>query len=267
MAATGRRIILPDLRGHGQSEAPTSPAAYPKDALPQDQEVLLAQLGMTDFDLVGYSLGARTAVRMLARGHSRPANVFLGGMGEAGITTVGTRKDYFEDGIKNGPNAKDARAGAYIQTILKQRGMSPEAALGVLSTQVSTSREVLTTIKTPVLVVNGDQDRDNGDPMALAAALGNATCQLVPGNHLSAVAEPAFRDALSRPTILLAQAGVSRGALRASAKPISPLDAPSCVNTLEHGPCEGIACGKRPRAESHRGCTLLPEGRGAGARG
>lgn len=196
MAATGRRIILPDLRGHGQSEAPTSPAAYPKDALPQDQEVLLAQLGMTDFDLVGYSLGARTAVRMLARGHSRPTNVFLGGMGEAGITTVGTRKDYFEDGIKNGPNAKDARAGAYIQTILKQRGMSPEAALGVLSTQVSTSREVLTTIKTPVLVVNGDQDRDNGDPMALAAALGNATCQLVPGNHLSAVAEPAFRDAL-----------------------------------------------------------------------
>ncbi|MFN8733078.1 MAG: alpha/beta fold hydrolase, partial [Hyphomonadaceae bacterium] len=196
MAASGRRIILPDLRGHGQSDAPTSPAAYPKDALPQDQEVLLAQLGMTDFDLVGYSLGARTAVRMLARGHSRPAKVFLGGMGEAGITTVGTRRDYFEDGIKNGPNAKDARAGAYIQTILKQRGMSPGAALGVLSTQVSTSREVLTTIKTPVLVVNGDQDRDNGDPMALAAALGNATCQLVPGNHLSAVAEPAFRDAL-----------------------------------------------------------------------
>ncbi len=196
MAATGRRIILPDLRGHGQSEAPTSPAAYPKDALPQDQEVLLAQLGMTDFDLVGYSLGARTAVRMLARGHSRPTKVFLGGMGEAGITTVGTRKDYFEDGIKNGPNAKDARAGAYIQTILKQRGMSPEAALGVLSTQVSTSREVLTTIKTTVLVVNGDQDRDNGDPMALAAALGSATCQQVPGNHLSAVAEPAFRDAL-----------------------------------------------------------------------
>jgi pimeloyl-ACP methyl ester carboxylesterase len=196
MASTGRRIILPDLRGHGQSDAPTSPAAYPKDALPQDQEVLLAQLGMTDFDLVGYSLGARTAVRMLARGHSRPTKVFLGGMGEAGITTVGTRKDYFEDGIKNGPNAKDARAGTYIQTILKQRGMSPEAALGVLSTQVSTSREVLTTIKTPVLVVNGDQDRDNGDPMALAAALGNATCQLVPGNHLSAVAEPAFRDAL-----------------------------------------------------------------------
>jgi pimeloyl-ACP methyl ester carboxylesterase len=196
MASTGRRIILPDLRGHGQSEAPTSPAAYPKDALPQDQEVLLAQLGMTDFDLVGYSLGARTAVRMLARGHSRPTKVFLGGMGEAGITTVGTRKDYFEDGIKNGPNAKDARAGAYIQTILKQRGMSPEAALGVLSTQVSTSREVLTTIKTPVLVVNGDQDRDNGDPMALAAALGNATCELVPGNHLSAVAETAFRDAL-----------------------------------------------------------------------
>jgi pimeloyl-ACP methyl ester carboxylesterase len=198
MATTGRRIILPDFRGHGQSDAPTDPAAYPKDALPQDQEVLLAQLGISDFDLVGYSLGARTAVRMLARGHSRPGKVFLGGMGEAGITTVGTRKDYFEDGIKNGQNAKDPRAGAYIQTILKQRGMSPEAALGVLSTQVSTPRDLLATIKTPVRVVNGDQDRDNGDPMALAAALGNATCQLVPGNHLNAVGEPAFKDALVR---------------------------------------------------------------------
>ena len=196
MAATGRRIILPDLRGHGASDAPRDAAAYPKDALPRDQEVLLAQLGITDFDLVGYSLGARTAVRMLARGHSRPGKVFLGGMGEAGITTVGTRKDYFEDGIKNGANAKDARAGAYIQTILKQRGISPEAALGVLSTQVSTPRDVLATLTTPVRVVNGDQDRDNGDPIALAAALGHASCQLVPGNHLSAVAEPAFKDAL-----------------------------------------------------------------------
>lgn len=196
MATTGRRILLPDLRGHGQSDAPTDPAAYPKDALPKDQEVLLAQLGITDFDLVGYSLGARTAVRLLARGHTSPTKVFLGGMGEAGITTVGTRKDYFEDGIRNGANAQDPRAGAFIQNILKQRGMSPEAALGVLSTQVSTSVEQLAKIKTPVLVVNGDQDRDNGDPVALAAALGNGSYKLVPGNHLSAVAEPAFRDAL-----------------------------------------------------------------------
>lgn len=196
MATTGRRILLPDLRGHGQSDAPTDDAAYPKDALPKDQEVLLAQLGITDFDLVGYSLGARTAVRLLARGYTRPEKVFLGGMGEAGITTVGTRKDYFEDGIRNGANAQDPRAGTFIQNILKQRGMSPQAALGVLSTQVSTSPEELAKIKTPVLVVNGDQDLDNGDPVALAAALGNGSCKLVPGNHLSAVAEPAFRDAL-----------------------------------------------------------------------
>jgi len=196
MASTGRRILMPDLRGHGFSDAPSDPKAYPMDCLAQDQEVLLAQLGIRDFDLIGYSLGARTAVRIMARGHARPAKVFLGGMGEAGITTVGTRKDYFEDGIRNGPNAKDARAGAYIQTLLKQRGMSPEAALGVLASQVSTPAEVLGQLKIPTLVVNGDQDRDNGDPMALAAALGNASCQLVPGNHLSAVAEPAFRDAL-----------------------------------------------------------------------
>lgn len=196
MAKTGRRLILPDFRGHGRSDAPKDAAFYPKDVLAQDQEALLAQLGVTDFDLVGYSLGARMAVRLLARGHVRPGKLFLGGMGLAGITTVGTRMAYFEDAIRNGPKARDARAGTYVHAILKDRGMSPEAALNVLGTQLSTPPDVLASITVPVVVVNGEQDQDNGDPVALAAGLGNARCQLVPGNHLSAVAEPAFRDAL-----------------------------------------------------------------------
>lgn len=36
IAASGRQVIAPDLRGHGGSEAPVDPARYPPDALAMD---------------------------------------------------------------------------------------------------------------------------------------------------------------------------------------------------------------------------------------
>ncbi len=68
LAGLGRQVILPDLRGHGASAAPTDLAFWPPDTLAMDQMALVAHLGLTDHDLVGYSLGARTAVRMMVRG-------------------------------------------------------------------------------------------------------------------------------------------------------------------------------------------------------
>src|SRR3546814_11078338 len=64
---SGFRLILPDLRGHGESGKPHDPAAYPPDALTEDGLALVEQMGLTDYDLGGYSLGARTTARMLAR--------------------------------------------------------------------------------------------------------------------------------------------------------------------------------------------------------
>ncbi|MDR7118561.1 alpha/beta fold hydrolase [Caulobacter sp. BE254] len=90
VAAAGRRVIAPDLRGHGRSDAPTDPAAWPRDVLAMDQEALIAHLHLSDYDLVGYSLGARTAVRMAVRG-ARPRKLVLAGMGERGLMAAGAR--------------------------------------------------------------------------------------------------------------------------------------------------------------------------------
>lgn len=196
IAALGRRVILPDLRGHGASDAPEDLGSYPAEALPRDQEALLAHLGISDFDLVGYSLGARTSVRMMARGKAVPQKCILGGMGGSGVTDVQVRQAYFVDGIKNGPKAANARAGAFIQAFLAQSGMNPQAALGVLQTQVSTTPEELAKIQVPTCVVCGAEDRDNGDPDELAAMLGDAHSVTVPGNHLSAVTEADFIAAI-----------------------------------------------------------------------
>ena len=68
IAAQGFRVIMPDLRAHGLSGKPHDPACYPPDILADDGLALIAHLGLADYDLGGYSLGARTSVRMVVRG-------------------------------------------------------------------------------------------------------------------------------------------------------------------------------------------------------
>jgi pimeloyl-ACP methyl ester carboxylesterase len=76
LLAAGRRLIMPDMRGHGESAKPHEASAYPRDALTSDTQTLIAQLRLTDYDLAGYSLGARVAARLMALG-ARPGRAVL----------------------------------------------------------------------------------------------------------------------------------------------------------------------------------------------
>jgi pimeloyl-ACP methyl ester carboxylesterase len=191
IAAAGRRVIAPDLRGHGRSDAPTDPAAWPRDVLAMDQEALVAHLHLKDYDLVGYSLGARTAVRMLARG-ARPRKLVLGGMGDSGLMAAGARAAMLEDAIRHGEAARDPRAGRRVQAMMAAGGLKPEAMLGVLASFVATPAEAIARIDVPTLVVAGARDDDNGSAEGLAALMPDARAARVPGDHLSAVMEPAL---------------------------------------------------------------------------
>ena len=48
----------------------------------------------------------------------------------------------------------------------------------------------------PTLVVNGAQDRDNGDPQALTDTLPNAVHVIVPGTHMSCATKPDLGQAI-----------------------------------------------------------------------
>src|SRR3954452_9713405 len=62
IAAEGFRVIMPDLRAHGLSGRPHDPEHYPVGILARDLRELIGHLQLTDFDLGGFSLGARTTV-------------------------------------------------------------------------------------------------------------------------------------------------------------------------------------------------------------
>ncbi|WP_375270149.1 alpha/beta fold hydrolase [Sphingomonas sp.] len=196
VADKGFRVIMPDLRGHGDSAKPHDAASYPADALMRDGLALIAQLGLTDYDLGGYSLGARTTVRMLANG-AMPRRVVLSGMGLAGIVATAGRGGYFRNVLTNLGTFERGSREWLTEAFLKTTKGDPEALLRVLDTFVDTPHAALPTIEQPVLVVAGDEDDDNGSAAELAVALPAGEHAEVPGNHMSAVTKPELGEAIA----------------------------------------------------------------------
>jgi hypothetical protein len=127
---------------------------------------------------------------------ARPRRAILGGMGASGIMEAGARARLFEDAIRNGEAAADPRAGRRIQAMMQRGGLSPEAMLGVLASFAPTTRADLAGVPVATLAICGRQDEDNGSPEDLAEILPAGECLRVPGDHLSAVAEPLLADAV-----------------------------------------------------------------------
>lgn len=196
VAALGYRVIMPDLRAHGQSGAPHDPALYPRDVLADDQFALIDHLGLETFDLGGYSLGARTTMRMLARG-ARPGRVVLSGMGLSGLLGTSRRADHFRHILTNLGSFARGTPEWNAEAFLKTTKGDPVALLNILDTFTDTPEEVIRSVAAPVLVLCGVEDRDNGSAPDLAAALPNATLVEVPGGHMSAVVKPELGDALA----------------------------------------------------------------------
>jgi pimeloyl-ACP methyl ester carboxylesterase len=196
LVARGFRVIMPDLRGHGSSDRPHDRAAYPPDALMRDGFALITHLGLSDYDLGGYSLGGRTTMRMLANG-ARPRRAIVSGMGLAGIVSTAGRGEYFRKVLTNLGSFERGSNEWMTEAFLKTVGGDPVALLNVLETFVDTPVGDLAAIDVPVAVITGAEDDDNGSGAALAEALPNAVFREVPGGHMSAVAKPELGQAIA----------------------------------------------------------------------
>lgn len=186
LAAAGFRVIMPDLRAHGQSGKPHDPIAYPKDILADDQFALIDHLALDDYDLGGYSLGGRTVARMLARG-AAPGKVIISGMGLQGLTNTGKRGAHFANVLDNLGKHEKGSPAWFAEAFLKTSGGDPVALRLILDTFVDTPEDVIKTFDMPVAVICGEEDQDNGSAADLATILSYGQLFTVPGNHMSAV--------------------------------------------------------------------------------
>lgn len=189
LADAGFECLMPDLRVHGQSAAPHAPADYPQDVLVRDLEALVTHLGLGDFDLVGFSLGSRTAARAVIAG-LRPRRLVLSGMGLQGLAGWARRQDFFLDVIDRFGTIKREDPAYFAQQFLKTMGTDRDAARLLLGTMADTDPAELAAITMPTLVLCGDQDNDNGSAAQLAQTLPDARLALIPGTHMSSVTMP-----------------------------------------------------------------------------
>ncbi|MBB5708930.1 alpha/beta fold hydrolase [Sphingomonas xinjiangensis] len=195
LADAGFRVILPDLRAHGESAKPHDPAAYPPDVLMHDGLALIRHLGLIDYDLGGYSLGARTVVRMLANGAS-PRRAALCGMGLSGLLATEGRGAYFRRVLTNLGSFERGSTEWMTEAFLKTTKGDPEALLLILGTFVDTPQERIAAIPQPAIVVAGAEDFDNGSAQDVADLLPHGHFVEIPGNHMSAVSRPELGRAI-----------------------------------------------------------------------
>ncbi|MCJ2185985.1 alpha/beta fold hydrolase [Novosphingobium beihaiensis] len=186
LAGAGFEVIMPDLRAHGESEAPHDPALYPEDVLVEDLKRLVAELGLADYDLGGFSLGSRTSVRGVLAGLA-PRKLVLGGMGLSGLAGWARRSAHFVDAIDRFGTIERGDKAFVAQAFMKTMKVDRIAARLLLGSVDDTPPEAIAGVPMPTLCVCGADDQDNGSAPDLAEALPDGHYAEVPGNHMSSV--------------------------------------------------------------------------------
>jgi pimeloyl-ACP methyl ester carboxylesterase len=193
IAAEGFRVIMPDLRAHGLSGKPHEPDRYPKGVLARDLRELIAHLGLEDFDLGGFSLGARTTVEAVGEG-MRPRRAILGGAGLEGLRNWKRRKTFFLEAIDRFDTVQRGDPHWLSIQFMKSQKVDRVAAAHLLESFEDAFVDWLQAFAMPTLVVCGEQDDDNGSAIELAGVLPNARYAEIPGTHMSSITHKELGD-------------------------------------------------------------------------
>lgn len=197
IASEGFRVIMPDLRAHGLSGKPHEREHYPRGILARDVRELVAHLGLGEFDLGGFSLGARTTVEAVGEG-MRPRRAILGGAGLEGLRNWKRRKTFFLETVAMFDKVQRGDPHWLSIQFMKSQKVDRVAAALLLESFEDAFMDWLQAFTMPTLVVCGDQDDDNGSAEELANVLPNARFEEVPGTHMSSVTKPEFGEAIAQ---------------------------------------------------------------------
>lgn len=192
LADAGFKVVMLDLRGNGLSDKPHTAEAYRDNAELKDVMALMKHLGITNYDVVGYSRGAILTAKLLTM-DKQVRRAVMGGISvDFSDPNWFRRKNFHEALTKPGSHPELQPAIDYA----KKSGADTVVLARLQEFQPVTTRAELGKIKVPVLVVNGDQDTDNGDPQTLVDAIPGSRLVMVPGDHGGAMRTPEFAKAV-----------------------------------------------------------------------
>jgi len=197
LMTAGHKLIAIDCRGHGESQKPHAPAAYDEGRMVRDIVAVLADLEIAESDVMGYSMGAILAIRLMHDAPYRVRRVILGGLGE---TYFRESKDLTET-IAKGLQAKDP-SKITDPTAREFRAFCEKAGddLAAMAACMRRPRQIFTpeelhVMPQKLLLVCGAEDNMAGSPEPLARAFHDAQSLIVPKrNHHSTVGDRIYKD-------------------------------------------------------------------------
>lgn len=194
------QVITYDARGHGRSGKPHDPAAYSGSAMVRDARGLIDHLGYEQVFLIGYSMGSQVAAGVAAI-DARVERLVLGGTGPHLLLAGALRSSYPATEIAEALEADDpasirAPVPKAYRAFADATGADRLALAAIQRARALAVSPDLEAIKVPVLVITGEKDTLAGDPHELVGPLMGSRVQIVPGDHISAVTNKAFVEAL-----------------------------------------------------------------------
>jgi pimeloyl-ACP methyl ester carboxylesterase len=193
-----RRVIAPDMRGHGASTKLYDPADYHTVRMAADLRALLDHLGIGWADILGYSMGARITAFLALDEPERVRSAILGGLGSRLIDSPG-----LPEGIATALEAPSI-ADVHDPTarVFREFADETDSDRRALAACIRGSRQTLTPaeagrIDVPVLVAVGTKDDVAGSAQALAALIPGAQAVDIPRrDHMRAVGDKVFKQAV-----------------------------------------------------------------------
>jgi pimeloyl-ACP methyl ester carboxylesterase len=172
-----RRAFGIDLLGHGEADKPTDPADYDDLVSP-----VMAQFPETPADVVGYSLGARTALQIAMQHPDRVNRLVLAAVGR--------------NLVASDEQALAGNAAAHFESLITTPGNDADALRACISRERRPfTGEELATVQVPCLIIIGSDDFA-GPPEPLAELLPDAKIKVLPGiDHFGLPKQFSFIDA------------------------------------------------------------------------
>ncbi|MBA3810059.1 MAG: alpha/beta fold hydrolase [Caulobacteraceae bacterium] len=198
----GWRAVALDLRGHGTSDKPHDPALYARGDMAGDIVALMDHLGVERADLMGYSLGAHLCLTAALGRPDRFSSLILGGVGARmarGAVPPPTRSMTMGQAMRaEDPAAIPDPILRSFRRFADEQG-EDRLALAACAEGVATapSRDDLSALAIPAVVIAGSRDEIAGDPRGLADAIPGAKAVSLPAcDHFSAIPHALFKAAV-----------------------------------------------------------------------
>ncbi len=198
LSQNGFRVVSFDCRGHGMSDKPHEPEAYGAHMI-DDIIAVMDAAGMKAPDVMGYSMGAMLAIRLLMLHPERVRRAVTAGIGETYFLEHQSWRDKIAEAmLTDDPGTIEDRIARRFRLFGGQKGKDRLALAACMRSPRHLYKPAdLKVSQRPVLVVAGEKDDLAGSPFPLAEAFADGRAAILPNkDHMTAVGDPGYKRAV-----------------------------------------------------------------------